>query len=425
MIAQMRRLLVALSLLLQTVQLSNGQGLPTAKPEEVGLSTERLERIRPVMEEYIRQNKVVGCITFLARRGKIVHLETAGQMDREASLPMKVDTIFRLASMTKPVTAVAAMILYEEGKFLLSDPVSKYIPEFRDMQVLVPDSSGISHTLVPAKSEITVRQLLNHTSGLTYGGGNLAQYYRNAGVSSGLRSLNGTIGDMVKKLAGLPLNHHPGEKWAYGLSQDVLGYLVEVLSGLPMGRFYHEKIFAPLGMHDTAFYPQKEKADRFAPPYRFAGDTIKRMSADMVTGYLDGPGTYFSGGGGLCSTVSDYARFCQMLLNGGELDGIRLLSRATVDLIRTDSTGGIPILTKADNYRATQGDRYGLGVGIRADIEEMESVGNFGWGGAYHTLAWIDPQEDMFGLFMAQLSGMPDKSQLLKFRIMSYSAIID
>ena len=410
-------------LLVRTV---SPQELPTAAPEKVGLSSDRLNRIGPVMQTYVDEKRIPGYVTLIARRGKVVHLETFGLMDTESGKTMRTDTIFRIASMTKPITATAAMILYEEGHFLLSDPVSKYIPEFKGMQILVPSSSGDSHSLIPAKREITIRHLLNHTSGITSGSGVLNEYYRKAGISSGSRAKNGTIGDMVKKLAGLPLAHHPGAAWSYGLSNDVIGYFIEVISGMPLDEFFRERIFEPLGMKDTYFYPPEEKLPRLATYYIVNKDgSLNRQPKEATEAMFYGPRTYFSGGGGLCSTVSDYFRFAQMLLNGGELDSIRILGRKTVELMTTDSTGGIDILNDSPDIRATQGDRYGLGLGFRFYPGDIESIGTFGWGGAYHTLFWVDPKEEMVGIFMSQVRGERDKSQLRKFRILSYQAIID
>jgi CubicO group peptidase (beta-lactamase class C family) len=268
--------------------------------------------------------------------------------------------------------------------------------------------------------------LLNHTSGITYGGEKLGEYYRKAGITSGLSSTGGAIGDMVKKLVQLPLNHNPGDEWAYGLNQDVLGYLIEVISGMTLDRFLQERIFEPLGMKDTFFYPPDDKLLRVAPLYsKNKSGGIDRQPAEAASALYHGPRTYFSGGGGLHSTISDYARFAQMLLNGGELDGVRLLSRTAVKLMTTDSTGGIDILKDSPDTRATHGDRYGLGLGIRACEGDIESIGTFGWGGAFNTLFWVDPKEGMIGIFMSQLGGESDKSQHRKFRVLAYQAIID
>ncbi|MBN1291953.1 MAG: beta-lactamase family protein [Candidatus Latescibacteria bacterium] len=413
-------------ILLILPRFSIAQGLLSATPEQVGMSSARLARITPVMQKYVDSHRIPGCVTLIARHGKIVHMESYGQTAFGTGEPMTENIIFRIASMTKPITAVAAMMLYEEGCFLLSDPIGKYIKEFSNMQVIKSSNNGDSFELVPAQGEITIRHLLNHTSGITYGSGKLSEFYTNAGVSSGLQSTDGMIGDMVKKLAGLPLQHNPGEEWSYGLSNDVIGYFIEIVSGMTLDEFFRERIFKPLRMNDTYFFPPDEKLSRLATYYiKNKNGGLDRQSQESVDAMYTGPHTYFSGGGGLCSTVKDYARFSQMLLNGGELDGVRILSRKTVELMTHDTTGGIDILRESDDTRATHGDRYGFGVGIRFYPGDIESVGTFGWGGAYHTLFWIDPKEELIGIFMSQIRGEGDKSQHRKFRILTYQAIID
>ena len=391
-------------------------------PEEAGMDEARLERIGPSMKRFIDEGDIRGCVTLVARHGKVVQFDGYGKVGK--------DTIFRIASMTKPVTAVAALILYEEGRFLLDDPLAKYIPEFADPVVLEPlppgESSGKPYRIVPAYQEITVRHIFNHTSGITYGGGMLREFYDKENIGSGLRVSEDTIGDMVKRLADLPLAHHPGEAWAYGLSNDVLGYFIEVVSGKPLDEFVRERIFEPLGMDDTAFYPPESKLDRVALMSSCDADGVLHSQPDAERdAYLRGPRRYFSGGGGLFSTASDYYRFAQMLLNGGELDGVRILGRKTVELMTSDSTGGIDILGGTGHTRATHGDRYGLGLGIRACPGDIESIGTFGWGGAFNTLFWVDPAEDMIGIFMSQVRGQPDKTMHRVFRIHAYSAIAD
>ncbi len=403
-----------------------GQGLPYVSPENVGMSLERLRRISPVMEQYVEQNRIAGAVTLIARHGKTVYLNKFGMMDIEADKSMRTDAIFRIASMSKPITCTAIMILLEEGHFLLSDPISKFIPEFRNPQVLESSSTDDSFTLVSAKREITIKHLLNHTSGITYGSGSHGEFYRKAGISSGLFRTKGTIGEMVKKLAGLPLNHHPGDGWSDGLSQDVLGYLIEVVSGMPLDKFLQKRIFEPLGMKDTFFYIPEDKQERLTSLYSLKNNSVlEKQPGGAVEAGFPGERTYFSGGGGLCSTISDYVRFSQMLLNRGELDGVRILSRKTVELMTTDSTGGIKILQDTDDTRATHGDSYGLGLGIRTEPGDIESQGTFGWGGAFYTLFWIDPKEDLIGIFMTQLQSGVDKSLHRKFRILAYQAIVD
>ncbi len=389
-------------------------------------SQERLDRIAPIMRDYIEKGHVHGCVTMIISGDRTVHLESHGMMDKEHAVPMRDDAIFRIASMTKPITVTAAMILYEEGKFLLDDPVSRYIPEFANPKRLKKNANAdgsTSNEVVPADTEITVRHLMNHTSGLSYGGGPLKSYYEKAGISSGLSATDGSIGDMVKKIAKLPLQHNPGEQWTYGLSNDVLGYLIEVLSGQPLDEFMKERIFEPLGMVDTSFYPDPDTFDRVATIYNQRDGKLVRQSDSERKAVLEGPRSYFSGGGGLFSTARDYARFTRMLLNGGSIDGVRILGRKSVELMHTDSTGGIEILEGTGHTKATHGDRYGLGLGIRAHVGDIESIGTYGWGGAFNTLMWIDPKEDIIGIFMSQVSGQPDKTQHRIFRILAYSAM--
>ena len=411
------------------------QILPRAVPETVGFSSERLGRIEEAMQSYVDQGKIAGTVTFVARQGKIAHLEATGLMDREASKPMKTDTIFRIASMTKPITSLAVMMLYEEGKFLLNDPVSKYIPEFKDSKVLVPTGATEPYTLYSAENEITIHHLLSHTSGLTYGFFGRKYFtdlYKEAGVSDGLTQTEGTIGEGVKRLAKLPLVHQPGKKAEYSLSTDVLGYLVEVVSGMPLDQFFKERIFEPLGMRDTYFFLPDNKVDRLAAVYTPNDDgEIDRLPEEKIemgpvvfsTSYhYKGPKTYFSGGAGLVSTAPDYARFLQMMLNNGELNGVRLVSRKTVELMTMDHLGDLEMFFFPGGYT------FGLGFGICTDpaaVGTLGSVGEYNWGGFFYTQFWIDPSEDMIGLIMTQLypSGGLDLQE--KFRVLVYQAIDD
>ena len=424
--------LCLLFLLLLLTQSALSQGLPTATPEAVGLSSERLERINRVMEEYVKQEDIAGVVTLVARRGKLAHLEAFGMMDIENGKPMRTDTIFRIASMTKPITSVAVMMLYEEGHFLLSDPVSKYIPEYKNPKVLAPeadeDSDSIPPATVPADREITIRHLLNHTSGITYNwNGKLGKTYNEAGVTNGIVQTDGIIGEKMKILAGLSLLHHPGEAFEYGLSIDVLGYLVEVVSGMTLDEFFHKRIFEPLGMKDTHFFIPEEKLPRLAAVYRriSAGD-LERLSEEPITEGTNtysisypyqGPQSYFSGGGGLSSTASDYARFLQMMLNGGELNGVRLLSPKTVELMTTNSVGEL-----AGNMD------FGLGFAIRTERGlhgELASNGAYSWGGFFYTGFSVDPEEEMIYIFMSQLHPTGGLTLGNKFEVLVYQALVD
>jgi len=384
---------------------------PTAAPEDVGLSSERLERIASVIQKSVADGRIAGGVTLVARHGKVAYLKAVGMADREAKKPMRTDSIFRICSMTKPLTSVAVMMLYEEGHFTLDEPVSHFIPEFKNMKVLDPpypqDKTSPPGALVDAKRPITIRHLLTHTSGLTYHwNARLGKLYREAGFSHGLLQQEGTIGDGIKKLASLPLLFQPGDAWEYSLSDDVLGYLVEVVSGMPLDKFFQERIFKPLGMKDTGFFLPEEKVSRLATAYTYYPDkglqpildkqVIKEGDFSYSADYpYRGPRTYFSGGGGLCSTAEDYYRFCQMMLNGGQSGGARLLSRKSVELISQNHVQG-----KLDEMG------YGLGFGVTSEprfLTELGSVGSYYWGGFYYTAFVIDPKEDLIAIFMGQL----------------------
>ena len=325
--------------------------------------------------------------------------------DREASKAMRPDTIFRICSMSKPLTTVAVMMLYEEGHFLLGDPVLEYLPEFRNMKVLVKPAAGEPYS-IPATHEITIRDLLRHTSGLTYHwSAELGPTYRDANVSHGLLPYDATLGESVQRLAKLPLLFNPGERWEYGLSVDVLGRLVEVVSGMPLDQFLLTRVFEPLGMKDTYFFPPDNKLDRLATAYSYyPGKGLSRFPETPITeGAFSysadypyrGPKKLFSGGAGLNSTAADYARFCQMLLGGGKLGSTRLLSRKSIELMTHDQLGKI-----------APDQAFGLGFGIegtKAPLIELGTPGEFGWGGFFYTTFSVDPKEEMIVIFMCQL----------------------
>ncbi len=400
----MRRLTFACLLLFGFTISVFGQGLPMAVPEKVGVSTERLERIRPVMQRYIDDGNLPGLLTAVARRGKIVHFGTIGMQDVENEKPLEPDTIFRIYSMSKPITSIAVMILYEEGHFQLGTPVSRFIPEFENMKVYNEDQTQV----VDAKKKITVKPLLTHTAGLTYGGGNkpIDERYREANIFES----GSTLADMVKKLGEIPLAHEPGEKWTYGVSTDVLGYLVEVVSGMPFEEFLQTRLFGPIRMVDTGFSVPPEKRDRLAAAY---GPTDENglIRVDKPALAIDEFTFFPSGGGGLLSTAADYIRFSQMLLNGGELDEVRILGKKTVELIR---------YPHHDNW-------FGLGFSIvtrKNPPDTLDSVGNFSWAGAAATAFWVDPQEELIGLVMTQLFGnrYPFHQQ---FQVLTYQALTE
>ena len=408
--------------------------IPTATPEDVGMSSERLERIAGSIQEYVRDGRISGGVSLVARHGKVVYLHAVGMEDRDARKPMQTDSMFRLCSMTKPITAAAVMILYEEGRFALSDPVSDYLPEFKHMKVLDPpwpqDKTSPPGSLVDAKRPITIFNLLTHTAGLTYPwNARLGKAYRDANVNSGLSQQEGTIGEAVKRLAALPLLFQPGDSWEYSLSDDVLGRLVEVVSGMPFDQFLAQRLFQPLGMKDTYFFPPEDKVSRLVAAYAY--DEQKGLHPILDHQVMDGQGgfqytadypyrgphTYFSGGAGLNSTAEDYYRFCQMMLNGGELNGARILSRKSVELMSQNHVQG-----KTDQLD------YGLGFGTKSEprqLTELGSVGSYYWGGFYYTTFVIDPKEDLIAIFLGQMNPAGGLNLDSKAITLAYQAIRD
>ncbi len=424
--------LCVLSILIVLAPLAAGQGLPKASPRSVGLSQERLDRITTLMQKHVDEGLLAGAVALVARDGKVAYLRSVGMQDKEKGLEMKPETIFRIASMSKPITSVAVMMLYEQGLFRLSDPVSKYLPEFKDMKVLVtkPASEGgnAQEQLVPAKREITIRHLLTHTSGLTYHWDpRVGAKYAEAGITHGLIQTEASLADGIRKLAQIPLVHQPGEAFTYSLSVDVLGRLVEVVSGMPFDEFLRKRIFTPLRMNDTCFYLSDSQVPRIAAVYGpDPNGALKRLGNGIlgegpmratVTYPFEGPMRYCSGGGGLCSTISDYARFCQMMLNGGELDGARLLSRKTVELMTADHVGEL-----------SPGSGFGLGFGVTRNLREageLTSVGAYRWGGYWYTTFFIDPAEKLIGVCMVQLFPSGKATLNDKFEALAHQAIVN
>lgn len=404
-----------------------GQELPAVKPETVGMSAERLERIGTAVQKSIDEKRIAGAVTLVARRSKVVWFKPQGMMDREASKAMRPDAIFRICSMTKPITSVAVMMLYEEGHFLLDDDISKYLPEFKNPKVLVKPENGGTYT-IPATREITIRDLLRHTSGLTYHWNNrIGPLYAAANVGHGVLQYDGTIADNVKRLAGVPLLFNPGERWEYSLGVDVLGRLVEVVSHKPLDEFFRTRIFDPLGMKDTYFYPPESKLERLATAYtyyddkglnRFPDAPIKEDWMEYSADYpYKGPKKLFAGGAGLNSTAMDYARFCQMMLDGGKAGSTRLLSRKSVELMTQDQLGKIG---------PDQGFGLGFGVeGVKAPLSELGSPGEYFWGGFFYTAFLIDPKEQMVVVFMAQLHPTGGLTLDRQVSALAYQAIAD
>jgi CubicO group peptidase (beta-lactamase class C family) len=344
-------------------------------------------------------------------------------MDREKKIPMAKDAIFRICSMSKPITSVAVMMLYEEGLFLLNEPVSKYIPEFKNPVILKKKANDQDYT-VPAENEVTIHHLLTHSSGLTYHWNTrLGPYYDEKDIGHGVKKEKLTLSESVKRLATLPLLFNPGEEFHYGLSTDVLGYLVEVVSGTSLYDFLRSRIFQPLGMNDTHFFLPESKVSRLATAYtwykdqglqRFPNQPIVEGSFSYDADYpYAGAKKYQSGGGGLCSSTQDYARFAQMLLNGGQLDGIRLLSPKSVEMMRStqvETTG--------------PASDFGLGFGIKTALREMGSIGQYGWGGFYNTRFFIDPQERLVGVIMSQLHPTGGLRILDLFEVLTHQSIV-
>ena len=403
------------------------------KPEEVGLSSPRLGRIRTHLQRYIDTGKVAGTLTLVARQGQIAYFEPQGHLEIERQRPMQQDTIFRIYSMSKPITSVALMMLYEQGLFQLDEPVHKFIPTWENLRVFI---SGNHPTFVtaPVERPMTIRDLLTHTSGLTYdfmARTNVDAAYRKLGVAD-LTRPGYTLQDMVDTLAELPLEFSPGRRWNYSVSTDVLGYLVEVVSGQRFDVYLRDHVLQPLGMVDTSFIIAAEQLPRFACNYlRQSDGRLQLVDAPQSSQYRQG--SFFSGGGGLVSTVGDYFRFTSMLRNHGELDGIRLLGRKTVELMTMNHLPGGQDLTQlaqagAFTETAYAGVGFGLGFSVMRDPAKAQILGTpgeYAWGGAASTAFWVDPTEDLIFIFMTQL--MPSSSYPLRreLRTLTYAALID
>jgi len=388
--------------------------LQSVRPETEGISTERLKQIDANIDLWIKEEQLNGATTIILRNGKIVYYKSFGFANKQQNIPMKNDNIFRIASMTKPIISVAAMMLYEEGKFLLTDPVSKFIPEFKNPVVLDKyNAADTTYTTVAAKREITMRDILSHTSGIGYaqiGSGTAnAIYYKNK-INGGIGTPYSTLKEVITRLAKLPLMVQPGEEFYYGLNTDVLGYLIEVISGMPLDKYLQQKIFEPLGMKDTYFFLPKEKQARLVSLYTQQGNQTKLRIQDSLislngTFSRDFPktpnGTYFSGGAGLASTAYDYALFGQMLLNGGELNGKRILSPGTIQLMTSNQIGDHLMWGDTNKTR-----RFGLGFGILTDYAErtlMIPAGSYGWDGMFASHYWTDPKNKMVVVFMRNI----------------------
>ena len=400
---------------------STAAELPRDQPDAVGMSSARLARIAPAMQRYIDAELTPGVITAVMRHGKLIHFKAQGHMDVASAKPMREDAIFRIASMTKPIASVALMMLWEEGRFQLRDPVSKFIPGFAAAQVsTTADASGTTGELVPPKRPIQIRDMLTHTAGLANNySGNVAAY-RQAMNTPRPKS----NAEQIKRLAALPLNYHPGEEWQYSAATNVVGHLVEIISGQSLDEFLRQRVFEPLQMPDTHFYLDNTKGGRLTTQY--TPDENNKIKAQdpgsKQSRWITSPRNLFSGAGGLVSTVRDYLRFQQAMLNGGEIDGNRILAPSTVSLMLENHTGDLPL------WLPGPGMGFGLGYGVVVDRGAAAtplSEGAGYWGGAYCTLSWIDPEQNLVGVLMTQVRPYSHINIRQDFQVLTYQAIID
>lgn len=400
--------------------------VPAVEPSPaaaLGFDPARLQRLDAAVQDNIDAGRLAGAVVLITRDGKPAQLKAYGLQDLERHKPMQTDAIFRIASMSKAVTTVAVMILYEEGHFMLRDPLSKYLPAFANSVVAVPPPAGspadVSYVTEKAKRPIQIRDLLTHTAGLTYGYDLAADAYKAAKLQGWyFADRDETIGQAIDRLATLPLHGQPGESWQYGYSTDVLGRLVEVVSGQPLDRFIEERICRPLGLKDTCFFLPPEKADRLANVYGIENGKLVLRETAETSAYVHGPRKCFSGGAGLLSTITDYGRFLQMLLNGGELDGVRVLSPKTVELMHANHTG--------DKYRRDT-SAFGLGFWVNDDpgfYGELSSAGAYGWGSAYYPQYVVDPKERMVAILMTQLMPAGGLNLNQQFKVLTYQALV-
>jgi CubicO group peptidase (beta-lactamase class C family)/uncharacterized damage-inducible protein DinB len=416
----------ALIVLLALALLPSGtlsQALPQARPEDVGMSSERLARLSSALDGYVEQARLPGGVAVVLRRGHVVYSHAFGHRDREADAEMSADAIFRIASQTKALVSVAILMLQEDGGLLISDPLSKYLPAFERTTVAAPIDGG-GYDLVEARRSVTLRDLLTHTAGIGYGGGPARDRWAEAAIQGWyFAHRDEPVRATVDRMATLPFQAHPGERFVYGYSTDILGAVVEAVSGMSLDAFLQTRILGPLGMRDTHFYLPAEKTGRLAAVYNLApGHPLSRApdGAGMQAQgqYVEGPRASFSGGAGLLSTAADYARFLQMLLNGGELGGARILSPKTVELMTTSHIGEL----------GENGSGFGLGFSVVDDLGARGTpgtVGEFGWGGAYHSTYWVDPDEELVVVYMTQVTPAAGLDDHGKLRALIYQAILE
>jgi len=398
--------------------------------ETVGLSTKRLQRISDWADALVASKKLAGLTTVVARRGKIAHQHTTGVSDLARGTKMTPETIFRIYSMTKPLTSVAIMMLYEEGRFQLDDPISKFAPMFKTMRVASGGMRGKIDT-VPANREITFRDLLTHTSGLTYGfmeATIVDALYRKVAID--FQTAKVSLKEMIERLAELPLIAQPGAEWNYSVATDVLGYLVQAISGQRFDDFLEERIIKPLGMSDTAFHVPADKVSRFACNYNVEADGSLKLIDDPQKSHYTTKRDIVSGGGGLVSTAADYMRFAHMMLNKGELDGVRLLGRKTVELMTSNHLRGDMADMGQPRFSESSYEGIGFGLGFSVTLDPAKaqilgSPGEYAWGGAASTAFWVDPAEEMVVLLLTQ--AMPSSAYPIRreLRVLSYQAVID
>ena len=416
----------AVSMVSQTKSIKSSPPLSEAEPTTVGVSPERLDLIDNMLMTAIEENQIPGVVALFARKGKIVYYKAFGMADNHANRPLKRDDIFRIASQSKAITSTAVMMLWEQGKFQLDDPISKYIPEFKDAQVLDTfNDADSTFTTKPAEKEITIRHLLTHTSGIGYGiidNSEFRKMYQKAGVTDLFTVKPVTIEANIKTLAKLPLHHNPGEKFTYSEGLDVLGYFIELMSGQPFDQYLKEHIFEPLGMNDTYFYVPDSKAKRVVTVQtKKDGEWTKYSNVYYDVDYpIKGARTFFMGGAGLSSTAKDYATFLQMYLNQGELNGIRLLSRTTIKSIMANQIG---------DFWGDSGAYYGLAFGVLDEKGQGKggrgSIGTFDWGGYFNTQYFADPEEEVIGILMKQSQEIGADSTGWRFRLLVGQAIDD
>ena len=406
-----------------------GQVITTSTPEAAGFSSERLKRIDVAMNDWVNKGYLNGASALIIRNGKVAYYKAAGYNDLDTKAPLPKDGIFRIASQSKAITSVAIMMLFDEGKLLLSDPVSLYIPSFKGQSVLVKmNPADTTYTTEPAKREVTIKDLLTHTSGIGYaqiGSREANAIYAKSNITAGIGMRDANLKDAMTRLGKLPLMHQPGEKFTYGLNTDLLGALVEVISGGSLDEFFRTRIFEPLGMKDTYFTVPQAKASRLVTLYTEKPDgTLAKATVQMLNGpvtpeYPLEKTTYFSGGAGLSSTIYDYAIFLQMLLNNGEYNGKRILARNTVRMMTVNQVGDVSISNE---------DKFGLGFQIVTDKSSGRTpaqIGTFGWGGAFGTSYWVDPKEKMVLLIYRQMQARTHNEVIEKFRALAYGAIGD